>query len=570
MSNTLIEPAARRRSPAEPSSPSVDLARRAGADPGRAVRPRIPRSPRRCGWPAACTLAPFKKVGSPLLERFAENERFLSLAARPDQPVGGRRRGRGSTPNGSPITSTSFRKSCWKSAATSRAATTKQLPKLATPPLAGYPRIYSLALSLVAHTDSEVDETRLTRIVRPVPGGHAAVDRRIVGLADDAPAGPAGEPPPARRADALGLGRAAPGRPLGGRGAGRGGRPRRRGRRRRAQARRAAGPDRPDRPVRRPPVATPARPGRRAPPSRSRGSNRSWRRAGPTPTKSSSASTAGRPPTRSPSATASSASGSSRRWTGTPSSSGTAPSRRSSGATRTTSTPCKTSPPATATAGPSRRIARGSGADEAAVASRAVALARDGRGQGGGRGGTSAITSSTRGLPALEGGVRLPAPLARPAPGLDAPAPPDDLLRLDRLVCSSCSWRLGGPRHRGGRRGRGGSRRSCSSLLLPVGEIAVGLVNHLLTLFLPPRVLPKLDFKDGIGADCATFVVMPSMLIRPAERRDAAGTAGDPPPRQPRPATPVRPPDRLRRRPRRDDARGRRLRRRRPGTGQGA
>ena len=51
--------------------------------------------------------------------------------------------------------------------------------------------------------------------------------------------------------------------------------------------------------------------------------------------------------------------------------------------------------------------------------------------------------------------------------------------------------------------------------LLPSSELAVGLVNYVLTLILPPRVLPKLDFKDGIPADAATFVVMPSMLTRP-------------------------------------------------------
>ena len=51
--------------------------------------------------------------------------------------------------------------------------------------------------------------------------------------------------------------------------------------------------------------------------------------------------------------------------------------------------------------------------------------------------------------------------------------------------------------------------------LVPVSEVAVGLTNYLLTLLLPPRVLPKLDFRDGIRADCPTFVVMPSMLLRP-------------------------------------------------------
>ena len=50
-----------------------------------------------------------------------------------------------------------------------------------------------------------------------------------------------------------------------------------------------------------------------------------------------------------------------------------------------------------------------------------------------------------------------------------------------------------------------------------MSELAVGLVNYLLTLLLPPRVLPKLDFKDGIPADCATFVVMPAHA-RPGRR----------------------------------------------------
>ncbi len=51
--------------------------------------------------------------------------------------------------------------------------------------------------------------------------------------------------------------------------------------------------------------------------------------------------------------------------------------------------------------------------------------------------------------------------------------------------------------------------------LLPASDLAVGLVHYLLTLALPPRVLPKLDFKDGIPADWPTFVVMPTLLVRP-------------------------------------------------------
>ncbi len=50
---------------------------------------------------------------------------------------------------------------------------------------------------------------------------------------------------------------------------------------------------------------------------------------------------------------------------------------------------------------------------------------------------------------------------------------------------------------------------------LPASEVAVGLVHFLVTRLLPPRALPKLDFKEGIPPDCATFVVVPGMLIRP-------------------------------------------------------
>ncbi|MDB5352254.1 MAG: cellobiose phosphorylase [Planctomycetota bacterium] len=53
------------------------------------------------------------------------------------------------------------------------------------------------------------------------------------------------------------------------------------------------------------------------------------------------------------------------------------------------------------------------------------------------------------------------------------------------------------------------------ALAIPMSELAVSLVNHLITLFLPPRVLAKLECKEGIPNDCATIVVMPTMLVRP-------------------------------------------------------
>lgn len=51
--------------------------------------------------------------------------------------------------------------------------------------------------------------------------------------------------------------------------------------------------------------------------------------------------------------------------------------------------------------------------------------------------------------------------------------------------------------------------------LLPASEIAVGLINHLVTKAVPPNVLPKLDYSHGIPEECMTFVVMPTMLTSP-------------------------------------------------------
>src|SRR3954453_15581388 len=41
-----------------------------------------------------------------------------------------------------------------------------ELPKLAVGQVRGYPRVYTLALALVAHTDSELDEPRITRFLQ--------------------------------------------------------------------------------------------------------------------------------------------------------------------------------------------------------------------------------------------------------------------------------------------------------------------------------------------------------------------------------------------------------------------
>src|SRR5665213_989212 len=48
--------------------------------------------------------------------------------------------------------------------------------------------------------------------------------------------------------------------------------------------------------------------------------------------------------------------------------------------------------------------------------------------------------------------------------------------------------------------------------LLCLSHLAVSLINWLVTLSLPPRTLPRLDFSEGISPQCKTLVVVPAML----------------------------------------------------------
>ncbi len=48
--------------------------------------------------------------------------------------------------------------------------------------------------------------------------------------------------------------------------------------------------------------------------------------------------------------------------------------------------------------------------------------------------------------------------------------------------------------------------------LLPASIVGVNLTNMVITRAVPPRVLPKLDFSDGIPADYRTMVVIPALL----------------------------------------------------------
>jgi cyclic beta-1,2-glucan synthetase len=50
-------------------------------------------------------------------------------------------------------------------------------------------------------------------------------------------------------------------------------------------------------------------------------------------------------------------------------------------------------------------------------------------------------------------------------------------------------------------------------LIIPVTQAAVDFMNNLTSYLLPPRVLPKLDFSEGVPADCATLVAVPTLLL---------------------------------------------------------
>ncbi len=53
--------------------------------------------------------------------------------------------------------------------------------------------------------------------------------------------------------------------------------------------------------------------------------------------------------------------------------------------------------------------------------------------------------------------------------------------------------------------------------LLPAWGLGITLAHWIVTLIVPPRVLPKLDFTKGIPPDCATVVVMPVLIASPSE-----------------------------------------------------
>lgn len=57
-------------------------------------------------------------------------------------------------------------------------------------------------------------------------------------------------------------------------------------------------------------------------------------------------------------------------------------------------------------------------------------------------------------------------------------------------------------------------------LLAPAAQMAIDIVNTLVTTLLQPRPLPKLDFAEGVPDSCVTLVAVPALLISEAHVRD--------------------------------------------------
>jgi len=62
-----------------------------------------------------------------------------------------------------------------------------------------------------------------------------------------------------------------------------------------------------------------------------------------------------------------------------------------------------------------------------------------------------------------------------------------------------------------------GSSGAVLLTLIPALTLAVNFVNWLVTHTLPPHVLPKLDFSEGIPAACRTMVVIPALIANNAD-----------------------------------------------------
>jgi hypothetical protein len=57
-------------------------------------------------------------------------------------------------------------------------------------------------------------------------------------------------------------------------------------------------------------------------------------------------------------------------------------------------------------------------------------------------------------------------------------------------------------------------------LMVPASQVAVDLVNNLVTAIFEPEPLPKLDFSDHVPVECTTLVAVPSLLLNENQVRE--------------------------------------------------
>ncbi|HLK31799.1 MAG TPA: hypothetical protein VKT29_01835, partial [Terriglobales bacterium] len=57
------------------------------------------------------------------------------------------------------------------------------------------------------------------------------------------------------------------------------------------------------------------------------------------------------------------------------------------------------------------------------------------------------------------------------------------------------------------------------ALFLPCSQAAVEVMNYVTGAILPAKILPKLDFSEGVPADCVTLVVVPALLLNERQVR---------------------------------------------------
>ncbi|HVF11281.1 MAG TPA: glucoamylase family protein, partial [Abditibacteriaceae bacterium] len=167
------------------------------------------------------------------------------------------------------------------------------------------------------------------------------------------------------------------------------------------------------------------------------------------------------------------------------------------------------------------RIARGSGVGELDIARRALEAA-------GLRGGEQAPATTPPphhvgyylidgGQAQLEAGLGYRAPLRRQVTGAALGHPELAYLGGVGAATASALCVLNGLARRGGGRAPGVLRLLG---LLPASELAVQLVNYLVTRVISPRPLPKMDFEHGIPDEFRTIVVVPMLLLSPDAVRE--------------------------------------------------